>query len=225
MDCLVVRLCGPMQSWGTQSRFRIRDSEHEPTKSGIIGMMAAALGMDRKDPLGSLTSLLMAVRVDREGVYRQEFQTALDVVTASGSVAKDPQLSYRNYLSDADFTTCLAGDRTLIDAIHYALLHPQRPLFLGRKSYVPSAPLTRPGWVFRDTEPTPVLLSLPLRRDNPCDTERVRLVIPDDGTAGEQRQDEPISFAIGAREFRTRYVHTTFRPVSEFSLEGIDVSQ
>ena len=224
MDCLVMRLCGPMQSWGTQSRFRRRDTEREPTKSGVIGILAAALGMDRSEPLDRFTSLEMAVRVDREGTYKQEFQTVLDVVTAKGEVAKDPQLSYRSYLSDADFTVALEGQAELIASLHDALLNARRPLALGRKSYVPSEPLTRPDWVIRDTGLMPVLLTLPLRRSTAGEDERVRFVVPDDGGSGEQRHDEPVSFELGAREFRTRYVRTEFRSAAEFTLEGADVS-
>lgn len=225
MDCLAIRLSGPMQSWGTQSRFRRRDSEHEPTKSGVVGLIAAAMGMDRSDSLDAFAEIRMATRVDSEGVYRQEFQTALDVVTASGSVAKDPQLSYRNYLSDADFTVVLGADPEMIVAMHEALLHPRRPLFLGRKSYVASAPFTKPDWIFRDSDLLSPLHLIPLRRTANDQETRVRLVVPDDGSAGEQRHDEPVSFELGAREFRTRYVRTDFRDVSDFNLEDADVPQ
>src|SRR3990172_4719032 len=47
MPTLLLRLVGPMQSWGTTSRFDQRDTGKEPSKSGVIGLLAAALGIDR----------------------------------------------------------------------------------------------------------------------------------------------------------------------------------
>ena len=42
MSVLLIRLKGPMQSWGSRSRFSLRSTEPYPTKSGVIGMIAAA---------------------------------------------------------------------------------------------------------------------------------------------------------------------------------------
>ncbi|MCX6022801.1 MAG: CRISPR-associated protein Cas5, partial [Chloroflexi bacterium] len=58
MPTLLMRLAGPMQSWGTQSEFRNRDTGIEPSKSGIIGLLGAALGWPRDadfTPLARLT--------------------------------------------------------------------------------------------------------------------------------------------------------------------------
>ena len=49
MNTLLLRLAGPMQSWGTQSRFTIRDTGYEPSKSGVIGLLCAALGKPRDE--------------------------------------------------------------------------------------------------------------------------------------------------------------------------------
>ena len=67
MNTLLIRLAGPMQSWGTQSRFFTRDTGHEPSKSGVIGVLCAALGWGREAPLDDLARLRMGVRVDRPG--------------------------------------------------------------------------------------------------------------------------------------------------------------
>ena len=79
---LLLRLAGPMQSWGTQSRFSMRDTGLEPSKSGVIGLLCAALGRPREDTaiVRRLTALTMGVRVDREGVMKKDFHTANDVV-------------------------------------------------------------------------------------------------------------------------------------------------
>jgi CRISPR system Cascade subunit CasD len=64
---LLIPCVGPMQSWGTRSRFQERDTEREPSKSGLIGLICAALGRDRNETVEDLAALKMAVRVDREG--------------------------------------------------------------------------------------------------------------------------------------------------------------
>ena len=49
MNTLLLRLSGPMQSWGVQSRFGVRDTGLEPSKSGVIGLVCAAMGIPRSD--------------------------------------------------------------------------------------------------------------------------------------------------------------------------------
>src|SRR5690606_33869407 len=75
---LLLLLSGPMQSWGTQSRFAHRDTDFEPSKSGVLGLVGSALGMSRDDDdlLQALASLKMGVRVDREGRILRDYHTA-----------------------------------------------------------------------------------------------------------------------------------------------------
>src|SRR5690606_42030899 len=89
MATLLLRLVGPMQSWGTTSRFDERETLHEPSKSGVIGLICAALGRDRQEPIDDLCALRMGVRVDREGVLMRDYVTATGVVNAAGKVGKD----------------------------------------------------------------------------------------------------------------------------------------
>ena len=50
MAVLLLRLAAPMQSWGTDdSKYETRKTEREPSKSGVIGMLAAALGYKRDE--------------------------------------------------------------------------------------------------------------------------------------------------------------------------------
>ena len=157
MSTLLLRLTGPMQSWGLQSRFSDRDTAREPTKSGGIGLVCAALGKPRDErpgdgfpPLADLAALQMAVRVDREGQPRTDFQTAMDVMVASSSARqiekgspklKDTEPSRRHYLADAWFTVALSGDRVLLERIDAALAAPHWPISLGRKAFVPGLPV------------------------------------------------------------------------------------
>ncbi|MBI5033526.1 MAG: type I-E CRISPR-associated protein Cas5/CasD [Chloroflexi bacterium] len=71
MNTLLLRLVGPMQSWGVASDFKERDTLREPSKSGVIGLLCAALGKPRAEKpndgfatLAELSDLVMGVRVD-----------------------------------------------------------------------------------------------------------------------------------------------------------------
>ena len=100
MPTLLLKMSGPLQSWGTQSRFRRRDAGHEPSKSGVIGLVAAALGRSRNEPVDDLVSLRFAVRTDASGTLIRDYQTAKNWVK---NPKDDASLSTRMYLSDAIF--------------------------------------------------------------------------------------------------------------------------
>ncbi len=60
---LLLRLAGPMQSWGDASRFNRRETRTEPTKSAVIGLLASAQGRTREDPIEDLLQLSFGVRI------------------------------------------------------------------------------------------------------------------------------------------------------------------
>ncbi|MBU1405405.1 MAG: type I-E CRISPR-associated protein Cas5/CasD, partial [Proteobacteria bacterium] len=142
MPTLLLRLVGPMQSWGTTSRFDQRDTGKEPSKSGVIGLLAAAMGIDRENwpDLEPLTRLALGVRHDRPGVPKRDYQTAGcatgdTIIKADGKPSKDGVVSQRFYLADAAFLVGLEGDdRVFLEKVHAALRNPVWPLALGRKS-------------------------------------------------------------------------------------------
>ncbi|MBO0938696.1 type I-E CRISPR-associated protein Cas5/CasD [Fibrella sp. HMF5335] len=157
-----MRLAGPMQSWGVSSRFSIRETLTEPSKSGVVGLLCAALGWDRaapthpiagsERPLATLANLPMAVRVLREGTIRRDYHTAQNVLRAKAKLrpgkptaAGDLQgtvLSERFYLSDAHFLVGLeSDDLPFLEALDAALAAPFWPLSLGRKAFAPTAPV------------------------------------------------------------------------------------
>jgi CRISPR system Cascade subunit CasD len=156
MSTLLMRLAGPMQSWGTQSRFSIRDTGQEPSKSGVIGLLCAALGKPREekesDPFPSLqmlASLKMGVRVDLPGKMQRDFQTAGGAhrqtqkdsygVIKADAKSKGTVVSERYYLSDANFLVGLeSDDLALLQRLEQALACPHWQIFLGRKAFVPS---------------------------------------------------------------------------------------
>ncbi len=237
MNTLLLRLAGPMQSWGTQSRFTIRDTGYEPSKSGVIGLLCAALGKPRdedhpdnqdKPKLSELASLRMGVRVNREGVLQKDFHTAggsqhddYGVVKASGAKG-DTVVSNRYYLADADFLVGLESNNAeLLMLLDDALARPRWQLFLGRKSFVPSRPVQVKDGLRRDTKLEDALQEqwpVEERRGTP---ERLRVVFePDDASGYEVRHDVPLSFA--ERRFTIRYVKPGLleRPKGESDGQG-----
>lgn len=159
---LLIRLIGPMQAWGTNSRFDDRSTEKAPSKSGVLGLCAAALGIDRAQPVDHLARLGFGVRIDRAGSVGRDYHTAkLEPRKASSKT----DVTERAYLADAAFWAALGGDKTLLSELHAALKNPHWPLSLGRKAFQPSLPLFA-------TAPQPVsvfeaLMTAPsLRRPN-----------------------------------------------------------
>lgn len=233
---LLIPCIGPMQSWGTRSRFQERDTEREPSKSGMIGMLCAALGRDREAPIDDLAALRMGVRIDREGKLDVDFQTAQNVAVASGGTPQD-LLSNRHYLSDAAFLVALEGKYPTLAMLHQALAHPTWMLFLGRKSYVPSEPPYLPKGLLADVRIEETLLSWPLmistgeinRRLKDGNTGRVshiRLVLESKEQTHETRNDQPVCFAPGRRVFHQRYISTEYVDITRFNVkkEENDVS-
>ncbi|WP_268083151.1 type I-E CRISPR-associated protein Cas5/CasD, partial [Acinetobacter baumannii] len=100
-----------MQSWGTRSRFDERDTDLVPSKSGVIGLICAAMGIDReeREPVLQLADLRMGVRVDQLGVLRYDYQTAQNVIAADASKIHPTTVSRRYYLADAVFLVGLEG--------------------------------------------------------------------------------------------------------------------
>jgi CRISPR system Cascade subunit CasD len=153
---LLLRLAGPLQSWGTRSSFNRRETNSEPTKSGVLGLLAAAAGLSREDPLDQLLPLRLGVRVDQAGTLLRDYHTVSDYrgrpllqsgVSAKGtqrptSPAKHTHVTVRYYLQDAVFVAAVAGPRPLIESLEYAVRAPAFPLALGRRSCPPTQPVS-----------------------------------------------------------------------------------
>jgi CRISPR system Cascade subunit CasD len=212
MPTLLLRLAGPMQSWGTTSRFDQRDTGKEPSKSGVIGLLAAALGIDREnwDDLEPLTRLTMGVRHDRPGVLKRDYQTAQNIISADRSKVHDTAVTTRDYLADAVFLVGLEGvDRNLLECAHAALQIPVWPLALGRKSYVPSESVWLEGGVVEmpllDALAAWPWLSAPRRFES--GPERLLVSLESNDESGALRMDQLLS-SFAERRFGARYVRS-----------------
>lgn len=198
MSTLLLRLAAPLQAWGTDSKFEVRRTNREPSKSGVIGLLAAALGLRRDADLSRLSALRFGVRVDRNGEVIKDFHMA--------KAEKTSYLTYRYYLSDAIFLVGLESeDRSFLEQIERALRKPCFPLFLGRRSCPPTLPLVL--GIREDALETALRGEENQNKDLKSIRQSHRYIRLDCGV-GEQEgavvQDLPISFNPMRREFAYR---------------------
>lgn len=217
---LLIRLQGPMQAWGVQSHFTVRDTLREPTKSGVVGLLCAALGRSRDAPLDDLQRLKMGVRVDREGKLMMDFHSALDVINAAGSVLPNAIISNRYYLADALFLVGLESNNLdWLKTLQKALQSPRWLLYLGRKAFPPTAPPWLPGGVQKEKPLMEALQGFPRLIAPPRSEweqqslpQRLRFVLEDE-TGPIERMSMPRSFQ--PRGFLANRVRVSYHPAPQ----------
>lgn len=222
MATLLLRLAAPLQAWGADSKFETRKTNREPTKSGVLGMLAAALGIrrDQTEELEKLKSLHFGVRVEREGSLLVDFHTAKAPKKSKSyttefiawielALAKAPEenisyITYRHYLQDAVFLVGLESkDEAYLHLLEDALSHPAFPLYLGRRSCPPTLPLCLG---IRESDLKEALLKEP----DLCGKQEKQKRIVMDALPGERnialQRDIPISFDPRHRQYADRAV-------------------
>ena len=143
MNTLLLRLAGPLQAWGSTGKFNTRYTDREPTKSGVIGMIASSMGRSRDESIEDLNSLRFGVRVDQEGEFLKDLQTVHRIEEKpSGKDEESVYKTDRHYLCDAIFIVGLEGRDELLRNIESSLKDPVYPLFLGRRACPPTMPIT-----------------------------------------------------------------------------------
>ncbi|MFJ9552882.1 type I-E CRISPR-associated protein Cas5/CasD [Nocardiopsis sp. NPDC101807] len=227
-DVLALRLGAPLQSWGGHSRHTTRGTLTHPTKSGVVGLCASALGRPRGSDLGDLSSLGFGVRIDRPGTLLIDFHT----VSAASHAPLDPReqrlptsgggrlkagegkVSRRSYLQDAVFVAVLEADQVaqsnLLEQVEAALERPRYPLFLGRRSCPPDRKVLL--GLYRDTTIIETLAVLPWQGRSKRHAPRVLPVVVDDPSGGELLPDLPVSSPAFQRSFADRPVRHTDVP-------------
>lgn len=165
MDILILRLEAPLMSFGAPIVDRHGEVQPYPALSMITGMLSNALGYDHADfeKLQQLQNRLhYASRQDRAGQEIQDYQTvdlSQDFMSdenawttqgwregrKGGSASSGTHIRLRDYRADAIHTVALtlqpADKSPSIDDLVQALRRPERPLFIGRKTCLPSTPL------------------------------------------------------------------------------------
>ena len=206
---LVLRLRGPLQSWGSRSLFELRSTELMPTKSAVAGMCCAALGLARGSEAerAFLTSFatvhMTAIALDRGTVRRlTDYHVVWGVRRTNNKPNKNAVVTRRQYLTDASFGVILEGNSQLLRDVRAALADPQWGIWLGRKCCVPSAPVLA-GLCDSDADAYKLLVG----SEAPgCFIQQHEVA-----TFGEGRDwvhDQPVSFRSEKREFTVRRVRT-----------------
>lgn len=210
MATLLMRFDAPMQAWGTQSDFGHRDTGLEPSKSGVVGLIGAALGRPRNADFSDLAALRMGVRVEREGVVKRDYHTVGRdgyYKIGTGIEKNNVMISERFYLADALFLVGLEGNKALLMQLQAALQSPVYPLFMGRKAFPPACPL----WLEDGLRDEDLLTSLKTYRLKDVDERRLtkqRKLVIEDPNGSIIRRDQPISFT--RRRFMPRRIFIEF---------------
>lgn len=203
---LALLLDGPLQSWGFASRFQRRTTGLHPTKSGVIGLICAAMGLakgspEERDTLPELAELRMSsIAIPRDDVRRlEDFHTTgggydkkaksqFIPRKASGGPCDNPTVSRRQYLLDARFGVILAGDQSVLKRAAAALQDPVWGVWLGRKSCIPAEPIYRGLF---DTEPQ---AQREIVRDRSIEAFTRVTEVRDFGEGTDSVSDQPVSF-------------------------------
>jgi CRISPR system Cascade subunit CasD len=227
---LAFYLDGPLQAWGASSKFQHRETESFPTKSGIIGLLAAAMGIDKHAPdeaerLRPLAKLSLSVfrlakpsgaPVGRLSDFHtigggwiddwKEDKNNLFAKMNTPRKAGDGSpfgtvITHRTYLMDARFLVVLEGDGTVLQSCASALEDPKWGLWFGRKCCLPAAPLTP---VLAPTAPEALRLLAEKLGFEGFDAARCVGQKEETSDGAWYQADQPISF--GRREFQSRAV-------------------
>ena len=166
MDFLLFRLYGPMAAWGTIAVGQERPSDAHPSKSALLGLLAAAMGVRRhQDEVHQRMTAAygFTVRVDAPGTLLRDYHTVQVPPTRRQVVhytrrdelhaeTLNTILSSREYRCNALYTVALwlrdaATAPFSLDDLIAGLHRPHFPLYLGRKS----CPLALPVQAIRIT--------------------------------------------------------------------------
>jgi len=230
MSTLLLRLAAPLQSWGIDSKFERRTTGHTPSKSGVLGLCAAALGYRRHEDekLAHIANLRIGVRIDKPGTLLQDFHMAHeeafwdanDRSKINRSKSGNSYLTTRFYIADAAFLVGLEGDDTILMEIDEALRSPMYPLYLGRRSCVPDGRISLGivSYPLKEAlEKQPVITRF--QGSSSTMGSKPRIVIDHvayrdkDGNAGYRLRDFPRSFNPSHRKYGFRSVREYESPV------------
>ncbi|MER7316235.1 type I-E CRISPR-associated protein Cas5/CasD [Streptomyces halstedii] len=234
MSGLLLRLAGPLQSWGERSAFApVRETASFPTRSALVGMFAAAEGIARGDTAGlkKYEQVRLTVRVDRPGTLLEDYHTVgggfpkeRTAATSGGSNKDAAVITRRQYLSDAVFVVAVTAPDGLAEQLAAALRRPYWAPYLGRRSCVPDEPFLLRRHV--DDPEMQLLTGVPLSAAEPRDHEAETIAVqflrerplPESGPGAAadviEVNDMPVSFAPHGRTHTGRRLYRTVEPVS-----------
>jgi CRISPR system Cascade subunit CasD len=224
--CLALLLDAPLQSWGHTSRFERRTTALFPTRSGVLGLVAAAIGIDKHEadadekiarlaPL-QITTVTLPRRSQRDGelpIRRlEDYHTVTSIRRANGKVDEEATVqTYRHYLLDARFGVLIEGPSVLLLEIAAALKDPRWGVWFGRKSCLPATPVLAAAPQPRSTAWVQLLLRAGYKGDESlAQFDHILEAAP--GTAGaDMIDDTPLGYG---RPIGTRHAPRWIRRIS-----------
>ena len=213
---LALLLDGPLQSWGFASRFQRRTTGLHPTKSGVLGLICAAMGLAKGSPeerelLPELAKLSMtSIAIPRNqllrlddfhttgGGYDKKTQPQFIPRKASGGPCDNPTVSHRQYLQDARFGVILEGSRPVLTRAEAKLRDPVWGVWLGRKSCIPALPVLVERCESQDRAWQAILRACGLREDIAMLAFTSVAEVKDFAEGTDSVSDQPVSFGDGA---------------------------
>ena len=209
---LALLLDAPLQSWGFASRFQRRTTGLHPTKSGVLGMICAAMGIakgsDEESKLLQAPLMMTSIAIPRGAPVRRlvdyhtvgaaysqddSWERQMMIHNAEGKIRKvngayAPVETHRQYLADAKFGVILAGERALLDQIADALRNPVWGIWFGRKSCLPAAPVCRGVFASCAEAETELLQGQPVEQFTRVEE------VADFAAGTDSYNDQPVSF-------------------------------
>lgn len=227
-NTLFLRLEGPLQSWGERAQWSVRDTAPEPTKSGVVGLLACALGLNSDADLRQLSAeIRLGVRCDQPGTLLVDYHTVgggcrePQLLTAEGkpkvsSGRPHTEQTWRSYLCDASFLVAVQAGPETIERLAEAVRRPCWPIYLGRKSCPPGQQLF--AGVGNYPSLTAALEAWPTEAAEPLEEMvRVRAVVECARGEGALRRDEVD--LRSRRTFRPRYARDVMLTVRAYDQE------
>jgi CRISPR system Cascade subunit CasD len=157
-DFLVFRLAGTLASWGGAAVGEYRPSDEHPSRGAILGLLAAALGIERHATESHDAMRLgygLGVRVDSTGELLRDYHTVQTPVVRRNARYRTRRdelalaerytvVSNRDYRVGASYLIAIwqhSGAPHSVNALKAALRAPKFVLYLGRKACPPEFPL------------------------------------------------------------------------------------
>ena len=220
MKTILLKFSGPMQSWGTDSHFETRHTDHHPSKSAVLGLLAPSLGWLRDDVrIADLNRVCFAVRVDQPGNLLKDYHTAhKPEVKNGGIISYRTYVTTRYYLQDAVFVVALGiSEASDVNKFVKALRSPYFQPYMGRRSL--SLPMDFLLDVV-DGEPLAVLCSFPWQAADWYKRQELRKgagskrlsVFTENrimGSVSRPRRDHVLSLAASGRHYLARMEQET----------------
>ena len=209
MKHLALFLRAPLQSWGVSGRFGERPTMSFPSRSGVLGLLAAATGIDRSDDiwLERASKMRFSVRAYRTGSRLSDYHTVgggydkdclreRRCIPAKAEDGKpgNTALTRREYLQDAVFGVVISGDdESFLEQVANGVQDPVWGVWLGRKSCIPTEPVFA-GLVDSEDAAWNLLKKRTERLESP-DVQLASVVECEPGRADDLIPDVPLSFA------------------------------